>query len=92
MTGKMGPTKTALALNVQTFLTRLSGDSSLEIIWVKICYRQTDKFFETIYRGVDFFFKLNLLPPYSLFSQGEKGGWVKAVRSTVCHIEIVNMA
>ena len=34
--------------------------------------RQTHKFFDTIYGCVDFFFNLNLLPPYSLLSQGYK--------------------
>ena len=34
--------------------------------------RQTDIFFDTIYESVDFFLKLNLLPPYSLHSQGDK--------------------
>ena len=47
------------------------------IIEVKISNRQTDrqtdKFFDTIYGGcVDFLFKLNLLPSYSLCSQGDK--------------------
>ena len=34
--------------------------------------RQTVRFFDTIYRGVYFFLKLNLLPPYSLCTQGDK--------------------
>ena len=41
--------------------------ASLEIIGLKVCNIQTDKFFDTIYRRyVDFFFLLNLLPPYWL--------------------------
>ena len=38
--------------------------ASSEIIEVKICHRQTDKFFVTIFRVCRFFFKLNLLPPH----------------------------
>ena len=35
-------------------------------------HRQTDKFFNTIYGGNDdFFFQLNLLPPYLLRLQGD---------------------
>ena len=41
------------------------------IIEVKICNRQTDKFIDTIYRCEDFFFKLDLLPPNLLRSQGD---------------------
>ena len=35
-------------------------------------YRQTDKFLDNINRGMWIFFKLNLLTPYSLCSQGDK--------------------
>ena len=44
--------------------------ASHEIIEVKFCYRQTDKFFDTIYRVCGFFLQLNLLPPYALRTQG----------------------
>ena len=51
------------------------GDSVQKwIIEVKICYRQTDRQTNTLTPytgGVDFFFKLNLLPSYSHRLQGD---------------------
>ena len=44
--------------------------ASPEIIEVKICYRQI--LWHHIRVCVDFFFKLNFLPPYLLRSQGDK--------------------
>ena len=47
--------------------------ASPEIIGVKVDYRQTDKFFDTMYRGyADFFSQLNLPPPYLLRLQGDQ--------------------
>ena len=44
----------------------------VKLIEVKFCYRQTDKFFDTLCGGMQIFsIKLNLLPPYSLCLQGD---------------------
>ena len=62
------------------FLTKISWKNfspfyfaSTEIIEVKIRYRQTNRqiLWYHIQVCVDFFFKLNFLPPYSLRSQGD---------------------
>ena len=58
---------------VKTFIKDFSPFyfASPEIIEVEICYRQTDKFYDTIY-GCVWIFSFNyLLPPYSLHSQGD---------------------
>ena len=59
--------------------TFLSYFASPEIIEVKICNRQTERqiLWHHIKVCVDFFFKLNLLPPYSLYSQGDKKNSLK---------------
>ena len=46
------------------------NSASLEIIEIKVCQTYSDKFFDTIYVGMCFFFQLNLLPPYLLHLQG----------------------
>ena len=52
--------------------------ASPELMEVEICHRQTDRGTDRQILGhhirvcVDFFYKLNLLPPYSLRSQGIK--------------------
>ena len=38
---------------------------------MKLQHRQTDNFFDIIYGGMQIFFQLNLLHPYSLCSQGD---------------------
>ena len=68
--------KTALAAKVESFFLMVFGQRSNfspEIIGVKFGNRQTEKFCDTNIRGyVDFFFQLNLLPPYSLCPQWDK--------------------
>ena len=58
---------------VRVWVTILCSKFRLGLVrLVSVTDGQTDKFFDTIYKGyADFFFQLNLLPPYLLCSQDD---------------------
>ena len=50
---------------------------------------QIDNFFDTIYRYADFFCQLNLLPPYSLRSQGDNNKCLSCKYILICGNKII---
>ena len=74
---------------VQISYPPANGASLGSVLFEQLLNRQTDKFFDTIYGGyVDFFLQLNLLPPYSLRSKGDKfyvSSYLKIEKMLCCH-------
>ena len=76
---KLGLQKLQRQPKLQTFLYPKKNFSSFyfaspKIIEAEVRNRQTDRqiLWHHVWVGVDFFFKLNLLPPFTLRSQGDK--------------------